>query len=185
MQSQKIDTAKLGELILYIASKSQDDPAFGTAKLNKILFTVDFFTYGILGHSLTNATYIRLEYSPSPRELNDVRDQLISEGRAAVQTGSYIGKPQKRLVALAAPDMSLFSAEERALVDDLINELKPLNATQFSTWTHTLSPWLSATDYEEIPYNTVFVMKNEPASREAMIWAINRLEELRESGELP
>jgi hypothetical protein len=176
---------KTGELILYIASKSQDDPSFGIIKLNKILFAIDFFAYGLWGHSITQATYIRLEQGPAPRDLPDIREELIAGGRAAIQNKKYFGGEQKRLVALTEPDMSDFTQDERGLIDDLIHELKGFNATQLSEWTHSLRPWLAAQEHEEIPYYTVFAMTSTSVSREGLNWGARRLKELREAADVP
>jgi hypothetical protein len=37
-----MDDRKMKELILYLASKSEDDPRFSSTKLNKLLFYCDF-----------------------------------------------------------------------------------------------------------------------------------------------
>ncbi|HZQ34888.1 MAG TPA: hypothetical protein VFD32_03070 [Dehalococcoidia bacterium] len=56
MENREIDSRKLGELILYVAEKSSDDPRFGATKLNNILFFSDFLAFGQLGRSITGAT---------------------------------------------------------------------------------------------------------------------------------
>ena len=115
--------SELSELILYIASKSQDDPNYGAIKLNKILFAIDFFAYGILGRPVTEATYIRQEHGPTPEPglFMHERDQLIASKRANIQVQLHFGKEQKRIIALDIPDMSLFSEAERSLIDDIIH----------------------------------------------------------------
>lgn len=170
---------KLGELILYVAKKSQDDTTFGATKLNKILFAVDFMAYGAFGKPLTEAHYIRLQHGPVPKELPQVRDELIAEKRAAIQLNEHFGKEQKRIVALDTPDMSIFTDREKRLIDDVIIELKSLNATQLSDWTHGLTPWLVASDKEELPFETVFVLQNKPISKAGVAWGEKVLRETR------
>lgn len=178
--------SKLSELILYIASKSQDDPNYGAIKLNKILFAIDFLAYGLWGRPVTEATYVRQEHGPTPEpgQFLRERDQLIAAKRASIQTRLHFGNEQKRLVALDIPEMSLFSEAEKSLIDDTIQDLRNLNAAQLSDWTHTLIPWLEAEDFEVIPFNTIFTFRRRPISRAALQWAEQRLKELKASGDV-
>lgn len=68
------------ELIVYIASKSIDDPSFGATKLNKILYYSDFKAFERFGVPLTGAPYFRLKNGPAPRIMIPVRDELVAEG---------------------------------------------------------------------------------------------------------
>src|SRR5687767_11634112 len=115
---QNMDKKKLGELILYISKKSELDPNFGAVKLNKILFYSDFIAFGRLGKAITEQDYQRLDQGPAPRRLLPVREDLIDRGYLAIQEVARFGKTQKRTVALRDPDLSIFTAEEIALVDE-------------------------------------------------------------------
>jgi hypothetical protein len=42
-RQQRPDDEKLRELILYVSTLSENDPNFGAAKLNKLLFYTDFW----------------------------------------------------------------------------------------------------------------------------------------------
>lgn len=171
-------TSKLGEMVLYVASKSKDDPNFGATKLNKILFIADFYAYGIWGKPITEATYTRREWGPVPHELPQVKDELLSSGRATEETRNRFGRTQKRIIPAANPNLSLFDQDEIELIDQVIEECKHLNATNLSDWTHELQPWLNAEEGEKIPYETIFVLKKVPASLEDISWAERRVEEL-------
>src|ERR1700690_2214018 len=126
---------KLKELILYIAAKSQDDDAFGAIKLNKILFTADFFAFGLWGKPITEAVYVHRPLGPAPQELLAARDGLIADKSAALQTREYFGHQQIRVVPLRDPNMTLFTEAERKLIDDVIGSLKHFNGTGVSEWT--------------------------------------------------
>ena len=69
MNNTKANDTKMRELILYVASKSQHDPKFGSTKLNKILFFADFAFYFKHGRSVTGQEYMRLKHGPAPRRL--------------------------------------------------------------------------------------------------------------------
>ena len=166
---------KLREIILYIASESEDDPAFDHTKLHKILFIADFYAYGMWGNPITGATYKRLPNGPVPHEFSVVRDELIATGRAKEIRRDYIGYPQKRLLAKDSPNLSLFTEREVDLVNEAIAERKALNARTLRDWTQKLRPLLDATDREVIPYETVFVLREMPVGADDMRWAERRV----------
>jgi hypothetical protein len=74
-----------------------------------------------------------------------------------VQDGKY---QQKRVVPLRAPDLSLFSAEDIAIVDEMIQGLWQRTATAVSELSHGIA-WKVAGDRERIPYEAVF-LSDEP-----------------------
>lgn len=157
---------KLGELILYIAERSECDLAFGAIKLNKILFYSDFTMYWRRRESITGQEYMKLENGPAPRRLLAVQQRLIEKGRAALKTTSYFGHSQKRMVALAEPDLSVFVAEEIAQVDRILDALSDLNGRQASELSHRFVGWKAAAEKETIPYSTVFISDRELTASE-------------------
>lgn len=171
-------TEKLQELMLYIAKKSLGDKHFGYVKLNKILFYADFAAYGELGASITNATYIRNHYGPTPREIKAAQASLESAGRAQVVEIPFYERKQQRLIPLAEPDMSLFTSDEIGIVDRMIEEYRNYTGKQLSDQTHELLPWRNSEDGEEIPYYSVFALENIPAGYEDRLWAMQALDEL-------
>ena len=156
---------KFKELMLYIAQRSVDDPKFGATKLNKILFFSDFMFYAESGESVTGATYQRLNHGPAPRELLPVQKELEADDEGFLhRTG--LGGRQKRLLALRDPILSVFAPEEIAMIDEIIWELKPYNATEVSGLSHLLVGWEIAADREIIPYESVFLSSKAPTMRD-------------------
>jgi len=173
--------SKLAEAVLYVAQRSKADPWFGATKLNKILFFADFMCYGETGESVTGATYVHLDFGPVPREMPATLGALESGGKLKKQEKKVRGRyTQKRVVALAEPNLSVFTPEAKAFLDEAIERLRRLNATEVSEWTHGLNPWNLTERGEDIPYSSVFVMKNLPAGRSGVAWAREELERLRE-----
>lgn len=157
---------KLGELMLYIAERSECDPQFGAIKLNKILFYSDFTVYWKRRESITGQEYMKLKNGPAPRRLLPVQETLINEGRAAIKRTKNYGYTQNRLIALQEPDLSLFSAEEIAEVDRIIAALTDYTGSQASDLSHRFVGWKAAGDRESIPYSTVFLSNREPTADE-------------------
>jgi len=173
---------RLGDLILYVAEKCKDDSSFGATKLNKLLFMIDFIAYGAWGKSISGSTYIRLPNGPAPRELLSVQGELIGRAKARLEERPYFGYVQKRIVPIESYTEGSFSSEELELINQVIETCEPMNATQLSDWSHTLTPWLLARDREEIPYYTVFTLRHVPAGNEGIKWGLSRLKELRAEG---
>src|SRR4051794_10218865 len=99
---------RLGELILYIARRSQADRWFGKVKLAKLLAFSDFYAFGHVREPITGATYIKLPEGPVPERFYDVLTRLIAQARAEVRrveipgvSGEYT---QERVVALDDPE---------------------------------------------------------------------------------
>lgn len=160
---EKNPDKRLGELMLYIAKKSQFDENFGGTKLNKILFYADFCSFGRTGKPITGTEYIKQEFGPTPRRLLPVRKQLEGKKEAAVQTVAFLGKEQQRLVALREPDLSGFSGEEIALVDQVIEHLRGMTAKQVSDLSHNRI-WRIAKLGQSIPYEAVFVSDDDASA---------------------
>lgn len=173
---------KLEELILYVAHKSHDDPKFGATKLNKILFWSDFLAYGYWGRPITGAQYVHRQRGPVPREVVEACSNLTHQGRAKLEERLYFGFPQKRIVPLVNPDLSLFSSDEIQLVTSVLQMLINENATEVSELTHRLRPWLDTVENEEIPYNSVFVIQEAPVTLDDKVWGIQKLQELQAAG---
>lgn len=154
---------KLKELMLYVANRSLDDPSFGATKLNKVLFFSDFLAYASLGHAITGAEYQKLRYGPAPRQLKPVQRDLENEGAATLLPKPVSSFTQHRLVALREPNLDLFTAEEIALVDEVIAVLRSQTAVSVSDLSHRWSiGWAVAEEGETIPYATVFLTRPEP-----------------------
>ncbi len=159
---------KLAELILYVSAKCAGDPNFGAVKLNKILFQADFFAYAEIGHPMTGVEYAKHEFGPAPRVLVEVREALERNGDIAIQRALRflpkhwtVEKPMVRVIPLRDPDLSRFTPDEIALVDQVIEDNHGLSGSDLSEWTHTLPGWVAAEMFETIPYETVF-LSNEP-----------------------
>lgn len=151
------------ELIVYVSQQSLRDPHFGAIKLNKILYHSDFRAFERFGVPITGVRYFRLRMGPAPRALRRVRDQLEDEGVIRVEKvnigGSY---EQHRTIALRDPILGFFSADEIALVDEVIEELWHQNGREVSDASHDVR-WRVLQDKDPIPYEFAYLV-NDPVS---------------------
>lgn len=174
--SETGDDQKLAELILYISEKSEGDERFGATKLNKLLFFADFSAYWQLGRAITNQRYFRLREGPGPRRLVPVRKALEEQGDLAISERLYYGLTVKRTVALRDPDLSIFQANEIAIVNDVIRYFWEMNAREISDYSHRFIGWKIAGDQEDIPYESAFI-GNRPLTKAEADYALELLDE--------
>lgn len=165
------ETRKFQELILLVARECREDPRCGATKLNKILFYSDFLAYEELGRSISGEAYRKLERGPVPRRILPVVEDMLSAGWCAWDDRDWFGLPLRKLQPLREPDVSLFSAEELAVVRRVIRDLWELNAAEVSDLSHRFAGWQAAAPGEEIPYETVFVDEPRRLTDEEVEWA--------------
>ncbi len=172
---------RLRELILYVAERSEDDPKFGATKLNKILFYADFIAFGQTGSAITEQEYQRLDRGPAPRRLLPIRKRLIDQSEAAIQHRERYGFVQDRLVALRDPDLSGFTGEQIAIVNDVIDYFQDMDAAEVSAFSHSYVGWEIVENGETIPYETVFISKR-PLTQEETAYGAQLAQELAAAG---
>ncbi len=171
------DNRKFREVVLYVAEESEDDPRFGATKLNKILYFSDFKAFGMLGESITGATYQRLDRGPAPRELLPALRLMEAEGEIERVERRYFNRPQKVVRPLRKSDArEILDSAEIAIVDAVLTELGDLNASQVSALSHLEAGWRLARDREEIPYETVYISDRQPTPTEVAAWERARTE---------
>jgi hypothetical protein len=147
---------KLAELVLYIATKCDGDHRFGATKLNKILAFSDFIAYYRRGKPITGVEYMRLPQGPVPRRLLPITKDMEAKRELAfveITDGKFT---QKRVVPLRPANLSLFTADEIAIVDEVIKAFWMRTAKAISEFSHGMA-WKAAGDKGLIPYESVFL----------------------------
>jgi antitoxin SocA-like protein len=159
------NAAKFKELMLYAAEKSHTDERFGATKLNKILFFSDFLSYGLTGTPITGATYQKLDKGPVPTQLKPIAREIVNEQSGMFVKRAWFNYTQNVLIPMRPANRGRFSAEEIDLVDEVISDLAPYDASQTSKLSHDRSEaWQIADIGEEIPYEAVFLSTRKPSS---------------------
>lgn len=159
MTGQITPEAKLTELTLYIGAKCGLDEYYGVLKLNKILFYSDFRAFRRLGAPITGVQYRKYPHGPAPAKMKMIRERMHESQTAYeyVNPLDAVGADgeeirEKRLLPRRAPNMEVFSSEEIALVDQVIEWLRPMTGRQVSILSHRHPGWRLAELEEEIPY---------------------------------
>lgn len=156
------DDEKLQELILFIAQRSEGDPLFGAVKLNKLLFYADFLAYATLGSAMTWHRYQKLKNGPAPRAMLPVLGKMESQGLIVQVDRSHFGKSQRRTIARRDANLSKFSADEIALVTDIIDHCRGKNAREMSLMSHKFAGWKLAEEGEDVPYEVMLARLEKP-----------------------
>lgn len=149
------DQVKLRELVLYLCRKSEGDEKFGSIKLNKLLFFSDFGSYSAHQASITGSEYQNLINGPAPRQMKPLLDDMVKTGEIQMLDRAYYGRTQKRPYATREPNLALFTSEEIAMVDAVIERLRPFNGTEVSELSHQFSGWRLTKMGHSIPYASV------------------------------
>jgi hypothetical protein len=153
----RYDEAKFTELVLYVAERLRTDRAGGATKLNKIVFFAEF-THLRRHHAvISGCEFQKLDHGPAPRQLVPVRRRLIESGDAEIVEEDFLGRPQHRLVPRRPADLSVFSADERQSIDDVLDQLDGMTGTQVSELSHEEPGWQLTHAGETIPFATAFL----------------------------
>ncbi len=151
------DEQKFTELVLYVADRLRSDRSGGATKLNKVLFFADFAHVRRHGSPITGAAYQKLAWGPAPRRLVPVRERLVASGDAHVEITEFLGRQLQRVVPDRLADLSVFSAEEIATIDQVLTDLEGMTATQVSDLSHEEPGWRLVDEGETIPYEAALV----------------------------
>lgn len=156
---------KFLELIVYISLRSDSDPHFGKVKLNKLLFYSDFTAYARLGRSISGQEYVKQPYGPVPRDIGAALESLEGSQSVCLVPRTHFQHTQFRVLARREPDLSAFTGDEIAVVNEVLTELRDLNASDTSERSHEFIGWRLAEMSETIPYETM-LLSDEPPSED-------------------
>lgn len=80
---------------------------------------------------------------------------------------SYFNFPQTKYLPRRSPDLSKLSARDLETINQVLNRLSDMNATQISDYSHKDVPWLTTEDGKKIEYESVFYRTPEYSVRES------------------
>ena len=146
---------KFKEVLLYILNKIGSKPNIGETVLYKILYFIDFDYYEKYEEQLIGATYQKNHYGPTPKEFIKIVKEMEGKDLKKIKD-EYFKYPRTKYLPLRTPDLSSLNANEIQLIDNVLNKLSDMNASQISEYSHNDIPWLTTEDGEIIEYESVF-----------------------------
>jgi transcriptional regulator with XRE-family HTH domain len=148
--------AKFREVLLYILGRVGSLPNVGETVIYKLLYFVDFDYYEKYEEQLIGATYIRNKFGPTPVEFGKVVERMERSGELERVRSTFYKYPQTKYLPRRAPDLTVLSAQEQTLIDDVLARFSGMTAAQLSTYSHGDFPWRATTPGKAIEYETVF-----------------------------
>ncbi len=157
---------KFKEVFLYILNNVGSKPNIGATTIYKLLYFIDFNFYEKYEEQLIGATYRKNRYGPTPLEFKEIVSKMIKEKEITRIKSKYFQYPQTKYLPLKRPDLSKLKANEIKVIDDVLNLLSDLNASQISEYSHNDIPWLTTEDQEIIEYESVFYRTSQYSVRD-------------------
>lgn len=146
---------KFKEVLLYILNKVGSKPNIGETVIYKLLYFMDFDFYERYEEQLVGATYIKNRYGPTPVEFKKITERMTDKEILRVKS-KFFDFPQTKYLPLRKPELSKLKAHEIEVIDNVLNKLSDMNASQISEYSHNDVPWLTTKDGEVIEYESVF-----------------------------
>ncbi len=144
-------TVRLKNLLLHVLGEMGE--TFQT-KMNKVLFYIDFLSYRERGMAISGLAYQALEFGPVPQRWDRVYSAFdeVEEQLRLVQ-----GQECLSLKAGAEADMSAFSEEELAVIDEVCEKFKDMTSRAISKLSHAERAWKEYVGKEDtIPFREAF-----------------------------
>ncbi len=157
---------KFKEVLLYILERIGARPNIGEAVVCKLMYFIDFDFYEKFEEQLIGAKYIKNHFGPTPVAFPEIVAQMEEDGDLTRVTKKYFQHDQKKYLPRRSANLSIFSAQEKELIDWEIERFKDFNATKMRDYSHKDVPWIGANDLQPIDYEAVFSRTDEFSVRQ-------------------
>ena len=130
----------------------------GKKKLAKLLYFADFDLYEKSQQSITGDVYRALPMGPVPSALQGItsemtKKKMLGVDRVEEREGYNATEIFKSLIE---PDLSVFSDEEKKMLDRVILKYGHLNGRQLEELSHAEAPYIGTELRKDIPYELAF-----------------------------
>lgn len=159
---EKVD--KFREVLLYILNKVGAKPNVGQTVIYKLLYFMDFDYYELYEEQLIGAKYQKNHYGPTPMEFAKIVQQMEKDGDLTEVKNKYFEHSQTKYLARRAPNLSVLSAQELQVIEDVLCRLSDKNGSEISAYSHGDVPWLATEEGQVIDYDLAFY-RNPPYSQ--------------------
>src|SRR3972149_10143305 len=146
---------KFKEVLLYILNKVGSKSNIGETVIYKLVYFIDFDFYEKYEEQLIGATYMKNKYGPTPVEFKKIVDKMSKDKEIEKEKSNFFAYPQTKYLPRNKPDLTKLKASEIEVIDDVLNRLSDMKASQISAYSHEDVPWLTTGDGEVIEYEWV------------------------------
>ncbi len=152
----KLQVNKFKNVLLYILEKCAGKPNVGETVLYKLLYFSDFNFYELYEEHLTGAAYRKLPYGPVPQKLDSIVNQMIDAGQLLRLKTDYYGLQQTRYLPLTKANLVELQANEKEVIDRVVEQMSDWSASAISNYSHKDMPWLASKEGDVINYELAF-----------------------------
>ena len=154
--NMEFNRAKFKTVLSYIINRCENKDNVGKTLICKLLYFSDFDYYEKYETPITNETYLKYERGPYPQHIDEVIKEMVDEGLVIIENKPYYGTTIHKHYLQKVPDLSLLNTKELGVINEVIDKLSDLTATEVSRYSHGDMPWMIAEDNEELDYEYVF-----------------------------
>jgi hypothetical protein len=176
MKKHQQKEQKAEEVILYVCHKMAGVSGFGSVLFNKLLLFIDQASYLKLGNTLTGFSYVKQVRgpTPSPSQFMPLMEKMQAEDKLKCHRGEQFGYPIKRTIGLQKPDVTKFSPEEIALMDEVIENFKDATGAAASELSHEMLAFKVADMMEDLPDYT-FLLNESDLTEKDLAWGKSKV----------
>jgi len=123
---------RVAATVHYVIAKANSSK-LGHVKLNKILWCADLEHYRWHGVTITGLQhYARTLHGPMSQDIVRAVGQLAREGKVEERTVTVTDYTRRQMVSLQHPDISAFTDAQIGILNQMIDVIVPLTASQLS-----------------------------------------------------
>lgn len=152
-----LHTEKYKQAILYLCVKLGKEVR-GKKKLAKLLYFVDFDFFEKNQKYFTGDKYKALPMGPFPISLNEITQEMVKNKALKINSvqerNGY--NATEIYTGLKEPQVTIFSKEEKAMLDRVIERYGYLNGKQLEDLTHAEAPYSGTKPNDIIFYELAF-----------------------------
>lgn len=157
-----IDGQRTAAAVHYVIAKAAPGK-LGHVKLNKILWCADLEHYRWHGVAITGLRqYSRTLHGPMSQDIVRAVGWLAREGKVEERTVTVTGYTRREMVSLEDLDLSLFTDAQTRILDQMINAIAPLTASQLSRMNRDDPLWNELANNEAMSVATGSIMTPPP-----------------------
>ena len=150
-----LDSIKLANLILYIASHSRVKN-LGITKLWKLIYFVDAMAIRDLGESITGSEFIKYEHGPVPSRGEKVLKQLRKSNQVTIENKILHGHSLTNVTTSTKADVDIFLEDEIKIMSMICSRYGTQTAQELSTLSHLEPSWKFAKYLQKLDSRLIF-----------------------------
>lgn len=130
------DYIRVRDIFLYIVSQTSNLPNIGKTVLYKILYFCEFDRYELHRERLLWIDFVKLPRWPAPASFDHIVYRLSKEKAIVPISASYNWYLQQRYIINQSIPDNILSLEHKQFIDNIIETIGQMNATEVSDYSH-------------------------------------------------